>query len=84
VLIAPASLIARALDETAYRAERIVEPGKADRPATGAHDYDLAILGSGGGAFAAAIAARRRDLRVVMIERDTVGGTCVNIGCIPS
>jgi mercuric reductase len=47
-------------------------------------DYDLAIVGSGGGAFAAAIAARRRDLRVVMIERDTVGGTCVNAGCIPS
>jgi mercuric reductase len=47
-------------------------------------EYDLAIVGSGGGAFAAAIAARRRDLRVVMIERGTIGGTCVNIGCIPS
>ena len=46
--------------------------------------YDLAIVGSGGGAFAAAIAARRRDLRVVMIERGVVGGTCVNVGCIPS
>src|SRR5918999_4763048 len=50
----------------------------------GGFDYDLAIAGSGGGAFAAAIAARRRDLRVVMIERDVIGGTCVNIGCIPS
>jgi len=48
------------------------------------HTYDLAIVGSGGGAFAAAIAARRRDLRVVMIEHATVGGTCVNVGCIPS
>ncbi len=48
------------------------------------YDYDLAIVGSGGGAFAAAIAARRRELRVVVIERGTVGGTCVNIGCIPS
>jgi mercuric reductase len=47
-------------------------------------DHDLAIVGSGGGAFAAAIAARRRDLRVVMVERGTVGGTCVNDGCIPS
>ena len=47
-------------------------------------EYDLAIVGSGGGAFAAAIAARRRDLRVVMIEHATVGGTCVNVGCIPS
>jgi mercuric reductase len=47
-------------------------------------DYDLAIVGSGGGAFAAAIAARRKGLQVVMIERHTVGGTCVNVGCIPS
>jgi mercuric reductase len=47
-------------------------------------DYDVAIVGSGGGAFAAAIAARRRELRVVMIERETIGGTCVNVGCIPS
>jgi mercuric reductase len=46
--------------------------------------YDLAIIGSGGGAFAAAIAARREELRVAMIERGTIGGTCVNVGCIPS
>ena len=48
------------------------------------HEYDLAIVGSGGGAFAAAIAARRRELRVVMVDRGAVGGTCVNVGCIPS
>ncbi len=47
-------------------------------------DYDLAIVGSGGAAFSAAISARRAGLRVVMIERGTVGGTCVNVGCIPS
>jgi mercuric reductase len=47
-------------------------------------EFDLAIIGSGGGAFAAAIAARRIDLRVLMIERGAVGGTCVNVGCIPS
>lgn len=47
-------------------------------------DYDLAIVGSGGAAFGAAIEARRRDARVVMIEGATVGGTCVNVGCIPS
>ena len=46
--------------------------------------YDLAIVGSGGGAFAAAIAATERDARVVMIERGKLGGTCVNIGCVPS
>ncbi|HEV2060418.1 MAG TPA: FAD-dependent oxidoreductase [Solirubrobacteraceae bacterium] len=68
-----------------YRLEEIRQP---DRGAAGAerdaYEYDLAIVGSGGGAFAAAIAARQRDLRVVMVEHDTVGGTCVNVGCIPS
>ncbi|WP_072689143.1 mercury(II) reductase [Rhodococcus marinonascens] len=47
-------------------------------------DYDLAVIGSGGGAFAAAIAARRKGKSVVMVERGTVGGTCVNTGCVPS
>lgn len=46
--------------------------------------YDLAVIGSGGGAFAAAIAARRKDRTVVMVDRGTVGGTCVNTGCVPS
>jgi mercuric reductase len=48
------------------------------------HQYDLAIVGSGGAAFAAAIAARRRGLRVALIEQSVIGGTCVNVGCIPS
>jgi mercuric reductase len=46
--------------------------------------YALAIVGSGGAAFSAAIAASERGRRVVMIERGTIGGTCVNVGCIPS
>jgi mercuric reductase len=46
--------------------------------------YDLAIVGSGGAGFAAAIAAHTRGLSVVMAERSTTGGTCVNVGCIPS
>jgi mercuric reductase len=54
------------------------------RSAGGDFEYDLAIVGSGGGAFAAAIAARRRQLRVAMVERGAIGGTCVNVGCIPS
>jgi mercuric reductase len=46
--------------------------------------YDLAIVGSGGAAFAAAITARDAGASVVMVERGTVGGTCVNTGCVPS
>ncbi|MDR7166255.1 mercuric reductase [Pseudarthrobacter oxydans] len=44
----------------------------------------MAVIGSGGGAFAAAIRATNLGKRVVMIERSTVGGTCVNTGCVPS
>lgn len=47
-------------------------------------DFDLAVIGSGGGAFAAAIRATNLGKRVLMIERSTVGGTCVNTGCVPS
>jgi mercuric reductase len=46
--------------------------------------YDLAILGSGSAAFAAAIRARDLGARVLMVEHGTTGGTCVNVGCIPS
>jgi mercuric reductase len=49
-----------------------------------ANDYDLAVIGSGGAGFAAAIAAATSGHRVVMIEHDTTGGTCVNTGCVPS
>lgn len=47
-------------------------------------DVDLAVIGSGGGAFAAAIRATNLGKRVVMVERSTIGGTCVNTGCVPS
>jgi len=47
-------------------------------------DYDLVVIGSGSAAFAAAIEARVADARVLMVERGTLGGTCVNIGCVPS
>ncbi|HVC33558.1 MAG TPA: mercury(II) reductase [Chloroflexota bacterium] len=66
----------------ATAAPDVAERGPEGTPAEGI--YDLAIVGSGGAAFAAAIRARDRGARVLMIERETVGGTCVNIGCVPS
>jgi mercuric reductase len=68
------------------------QPGEVELPAptptpprrTDGASYDLAIVGSGAAAFAAAITARQQEARVVMIERGTVGGTCVNVGCVPS
>ena len=48
------------------------------------YDVDLAVVGSGGAAMAAAITARQTGHTVVLIERGVLGGTCVNIGCVPS
>lgn len=47
-------------------------------------DYDLLVIGGGSAAFAAAIRATALGARVAIVERATVGGTCVNVGCIPS
>ena len=47
-------------------------------------DLRVAVIGSGGGAMAAALRSAERGARVTIIERGTIGGTCVNIGCVPS
>jgi len=46
--------------------------------------YDLAILGAGPGGYVAALRAAQIGARVALIEKDRVGGTCLNIGCIPT
>ncbi len=46
--------------------------------------YDLAIVGSGSAGVAAALEARAKGARVAVIENHTLGGTCVNVGCVPS
>src|SRR3989442_8720039 len=46
--------------------------------------FDLVILGSGSTAFAAALRAAELGKRAVMTESRTLGGTCVNRGCLPS
>ena len=50
------------------------------------HDLTLhiAVIGSGGAAMAAALKAVEQGASVTLIERGTLGGTCVNIGCVPS
>jgi dihydrolipoamide dehydrogenase len=46
--------------------------------------YDIAVVGSGHGGYPAAIRARNRGKKVALIEGGLLGGTCLNIGCIPS
>ncbi len=46
--------------------------------------YDFVILGGGAAAFSAAIRADRNGAKALMIDGGTLGGTCVNVGCVPS
>lgn len=46
--------------------------------------WDLVVVGSGGAAMAAGIEARGRGRSVVLVEHGALGGTCLNVGCVPS
>ncbi|MEO6717519.1 MAG: dihydrolipoyl dehydrogenase [Novosphingobium sp.] len=49
------------------------------------YDYDLLVIGAGPGGYVAAIRAAQLGLKVACAEaRETLGGTCLNVGCIPS
>jgi len=46
-------------------------------------DYDLAVIGGGSGGLACAQRAAQYGARAVVIESGRLGGTCVNVGCVP-
>ena len=46
--------------------------------------FDLVVLGAGPGGYVAAIRAAQLGLTTALVERDSVGGVCLNWGCIPS
>ena len=46
--------------------------------------FDLVVIGGGPGGYAAAFYGASAGLNVALIERDTIGGTCLNRGCIPA
>ncbi len=76
-----------AVREAGYRAilreRRPLEPERL-APVTEGVEYDLMIIGGGSAAFAAAIKASELGAKVAIVEAGTIGGTCVNIGCVPS
>ncbi len=49
-----------------------------------ADQFDLIIIGGGPGGYAAAFYAASAGLSVALVEKDTIGGTCLNRGCIPA
>ena len=58
--------------------------GSVARPDADGQPLHVAVVGSGGAAMAAALKAVEHGARVTLIERGTIGGTCVNVGCVPS
>lgn len=52
--------------------------------ATGQTEFDVLVIGSGVGGYPAAIRAAQLGARVGIVEKQYIGGTCLNVGCIPS
>ena len=48
------------------------------------YDFDLIVVGGGPGGYEAALHAAKLGLKTALIEKDFVGGTCLNRGCIPT
>ena len=84
---APPEELVRAIEAAGYGAEPL-EPqrsGARSGPRDGgAGGYDLVVIGSGSAGVAAALEAAGRGARVLVVEGGTLGGTCVNVGCVPS
>src|SRR5690606_26719812 len=47
------------------------------------NDFDLVVVGGGSGGLAGAFRAARHGARVALLEPGELGGTCVNVGCVP-
>ena len=79
-----------AAKQAGYRAklkERRPEAEEIALPASdghGDHQFDLMVIGGGSAGFAAAIKGAELGYRIALVEAGTIGGTCVNVGCIPS
>lgn len=77
----------QAVAKAGYAARVRPEPRTPNAPSAVARsgdEFDLAIVGGGSAGFAAAIKAAELGARVALVEAGTLGGTCVNVGCVPS
>lgn len=79
----PTSALLDAVRAKGYGAEMADDACCASTPKTEAK-LNVAIIGTGSGAFAAAIRAVEAGAEVTVIEAGIIGGTCVNVGCVPS
>lgn len=88
--VASEAALTSAVEQAGYRvvgiedaADPLTGPDHRRGPAQRT-EYDLLVVGSGAAAFAAGIRARDLGASVALCEANTIGGTCVNIGCVPS
>src|SRR6476620_12006813 len=49
-----------------------------------AESFDCVVIGSGPGGYVAAIRAAQLDMKTAVVEKDVIGGRCLNIACIPA
>jgi mercuric reductase len=85
----PRALV-QAVEKAGYRAS-VVDAPKAEAPppsraphVSSGHKPDVVVLGGGSAGFAASIRAADLGARVTLVEGGVLGGTCVNVGCVPS
>ncbi|HEB09938.1 MAG TPA: mercury(II) reductase [Spirochaetales bacterium] len=75
--------LSKQVKKAGYRLEKVStlsDPGQINENP----EFDVVIIGGGSAGFSAAIKAAELGKRAALIESGTIGGTCVNIGCVPS
>ena len=80
----PRAVLAAAIASRGYKVVDASTRPVGIEPASSGADFDLVIVGGGSAAFAAAIRASDLGARTAIVERGALGGTCVNVGCVPS
>ncbi len=83
VLTMPHQVIISPLDEANQRLLANVRPAGWSNPKAGG-TYNLVVIGAGSGGLVTAAGAAGLGARVALIERDLLGGDCLNVGCVPS
>ncbi len=82
--ISPALIASLTQTEPVHTDANVLPSIKEQLSLAGDQDTDIAIIGSGPAGYVAAIRAAQLGARVVIVEKNAVGGTCLNVGCIPT